>query len=469
MAGHGSPAAAREVRDCYGRQYRWGEHPRDLIGRSRSAMLWLAWAPMAVVGVLQYGYGAMVPALVERHGWSAIQAFWLLAVWAVFQAGVGFPTAYLRERDRVGPRPVMVAGAALCLIGLVTLAHGPGILGVLVGYSVLGGTGVGLVYAACTSTVAKWYPEQMGARVSFVTGAFAYGSVPFVVAVVLAVDASNLTPVLDVVGVLLCLVVATCGVLFRDPPANWWPPHVDPREWTLGHSLNPGRLKNLPATRQFSPRQALHTGALPVMYVILSLAGAVSLFNVAFLVTFAAGIGAGAGVVALVAGLLAGISGVGRAVVVGISDHLGRCRALGLVMLVQALAQFCFVPAATAGSAAMLVVAATLAGLGGGAFYPLFAGLAREYFGGRNALEVHALVYSAKAFGGVAGVGLAVLAIAAWGYPAVFLLAGCLSLGSAALSRRLRRPGLLHTLPAPSATEPAADETAGQPADRVRT
>lgn len=466
MAGGGSPAVAREVRDCYGRRYRWGEHPRDLIGRSRSAVLWLAWAPMAVVGLLQYGYGALVPALVERHGWSPVQAFWLLAVWAVFQAGVGLPTAYLRERDRVGPRSVMLAGALLCLVGLVTLAHGPGLLGALAGYSLLGGTGAGLVYAACTSTVAKWYPERMGARVSFVTGAFAYGSVPFVVAVVLAVDASDLTPVLDVVGVLLCLVVAGCGVLFRDPPADWWPPHVDPREWALGHSPNPGRLKNLPATRQYSPLQALHTNALPVMYVILSCAGAVSLFNAAFLVTFAAGIGAGAGAIAVAAGLLAGISGAGRAAIIGISDRLGRCRTLGLVMLVQAAAQFCFVPAATSGTTTMLVPAATLAGLGGGACYPLFASLAREYFGERSALEVHALVYSAKAVGGVLGVGMAAVAVAAWGYPSVFLLAGCLSLGSAVLTRTLRRPGLLHTLPVP-APEPART-TAAQTPEQLR-
>jgi MFS family permease len=406
-------------------------------------MLWLAWAPMAAAGLLQYGYGALVPVLVQRNDWTLAGAFWLLAVWAVFQAGVGLPTAYLRERGRLGPRPVMVAGALLCMVGLVSLAHSSGMLGALLGYSVLGGVGAGLIYATCTSMVGKWYPERMASRVSFVTGAFAYGSVPFVVALVLGVDASNLAAVLDVVAALLCLVVAGCGLLFVDPPVRWWPPHIDPRDW----ALRAGRGRTPPAMRQYSAQQALRTRTLPVMYLVLLCAGAVSLFNAAFLVTFAAGLGFAPAVVALAAAWLLGINGTGRAIVVGVADRFGLCRTLGLVLVLLAIAQFWFVAVANSGSAAMLQVAAALAGLGGGAFYPLFARMAREYFGEQSSIEVHALVYSAKAFGGLVGVGLVVLAVSEWGYPAVFLVSGCVALVSAGLSQTLRRPGLPQTLP----------------------
>jgi hypothetical protein len=87
------PGAVREIRDNHGRRYRVGESPTDLIGRPRSSVLWQAWVPMAAVGVLQYGYGAAVPALMERNGWDLVSAIWLLAGWTVFQAGVGLPTA----------------------------------------------------------------------------------------------------------------------------------------------------------------------------------------------------------------------------------------------------------------------------------------------------------------------------------------------------------------------------------------
>jgi MFS family permease len=439
--------AFQEVRDWYGRSYRVGEDPMDLIGRPRSSVLRQAWVPMAAVGVLQYGYGAAVPALMARNGWGLAGAFWLLAVWTVFQAGVGFPTAYLRERRRLGPRTVMITGAALSALGLVSLAHSTSLFGALLGYSVLGGTGAGLVYAACTSTVAKWYPERMAGRVSRVTGAFAYGSVPFIVAAVIGLDASNLALVLDVAAVALFLLVAGTGMYFRDPPARWWPAEVDPRAWGLGQSGNPGRRKNPPAVREYSAGQAMRTRVMPVMYAILIGAGAVSLFNAAFVVVFATGFAAGAGVIALAAGVLAGVNGAGRAVSVGISDRVGRCATLNVVLLVQAMAQVLFALSASTGSTVAMVVAAALAGLGGGGFYPLFASIAREYFGEQSALEVHGLVYSAKAGGGLLGVGLAALAVTSWGFAATFLVAAFVSLGSAWATGALQRPGLPSTLP----------------------
>jgi MFS family permease len=442
--------AVREIRDNHGRSYRVGESPVELIGRPRSSILWQAWLPMAAVGVLQYGYGAAVPALMERNGWDLVGAMWLLAGWTVFQAGVGLPTAYLRERHRIGPRPVMVAGAVLSALGLVALAHSTDLLGALLGYAVLGGTGVGLVYAACTSTVAKWYPERMGRRVSTVTGSFAYGSVPFIVAAVIGMDAANLTTVLDIGAVVLFVLVAGPGLFFRDPPPRWWPAEVDPRAWAL---RNPGRRMNPPAIREFSPVQALRTRVLPVMYLILLAAGAVSLFNAAFVVVYAGGIAASAGAVAVAAGLLAGVNGAARAVSVGISDRAGRCRTLHALLVVLGTGQLLFALSATTGSTGALVVGAVLAGVGGGGFYPLFASLAREYFGEESALEVHGLVYSAKAAGGVLGLGLATLAVTSWGWAAAFAAAAVVSLASAGATGALHRPGLPSTLPLPRIAE----------------
>ena len=437
----------REVRDWRGRSYRVGEDARSLLsGWPRASILWQAAFAMAAVGVMQYGYGAAVPALMERNGWSLLDAFLPLAGWTLFQAAVGYPIAYLRERGRVGPRTPMLVGAILCEIGLLTIAHLPSTPAVLIGYSVVGGTGAGLVYAVATSTVAKWYPERSAAAVSTVTGAFAYGSVPVVVASVAALDATSLVPAMDIAAVVLFLLIAIGGLLFIDPPARWWPADVDPREWSLGTRPNRGRRRNPPAVREFSPSQALRTRALPVMALVLTGAGAVSLFDAAFLVVLAGEMVATAALVALGAGLLVGTNGTGRAVAVGISERLGRCRTLALVLGVLAAGQVVLAVAVGTGSAVALVVAAVVAGLGGGGFYPLMAALVREYFGEQSAAEVHGLVYSAKAGSGVLGVGLGTLTVAAWGATTAFLLAGVVALGAAWLTTTLRRPGLPQTL-----------------------
>lgn len=441
MAEH--PHSGREVRDYYGRRYFLRDKPEDVAGRESA--IWLAGPPMAAVGVLQYGYGAAVPALMEHHGWSLTGAFWLLAAWTVCQAGVGFPVAYLRERNWIGLRTVMLAGAVLCTIGVLALAHGPGMLGALLGYSILGGTGAGLVYAACTSTVAKWHPDRVGSQVSLVTGAFAYGTVPFALAAVVQLDGANLDQALNVTAILVLLIVAGFGLFFRDPPRRWWPAHIDPAKWALKHA--PGRRMNPPAIREYSPPTALQTGALPVMYLILLAAGAVSLFNAAFLVVFALRAEATVGYIALAAGLLVGINGGSRAVAVRLSDRLGRCRTLKLVLLMQAAAQLALALAAWSSSGPLLVVAAVLAGLGGGGFYPLFASLARDYFGEQSALEVHGMVYSAKALGGVIGVGLAAVAVTTLGFSSTFLIAAGVAIASAVATSALQRPGLPNTLP----------------------
>jgi MFS family permease len=432
------PASSAEtVRDCFGRTYQVGPEPEALIGRSRAWMAWLPWAAMAATGVLQYAFGSLVPRLTER-GWSVGETLWLLAAWTVFQAMAGFPTAYLRERGKLGPRGVMVTGAVLMLAGLVSLAHFTSLPLALAGYAVLGGTGAGLVYATCTSTVAKWHPERMAGRVSFVTGAFAYGAVPFAVVFLFTPP----TVALDATAVLVCAVVAGTGLLFRDPPANWWPPHIDPREWAVDRRRSPSR-----AVRQFSLAEALRTGVLPLMYFVLLTASAVSLFTVTFFATLGLGMGTGLAVVAIGTAILLGANGAGRALSIRISDRIGRRRAISAVLTAQAVGQVCLAGAASSGSVLLLVLAVILAGAGGGAFYPLFASLAREYFGDRDIAKTHAVVYSAKAFGGIIGVGLAALAVPGWGFATVFLISGIVALGSAILSLRLRRPGHVSTLP----------------------
>ncbi|KAA5834628.1 OFA family MFS transporter [Saccharopolyspora hirsuta] len=426
----------REVRDHHGRRYRLGEHPIELIGRSRGSVLWLCWLPMLLVGTMQYSYGALVPGLLNA-GLDRNGLFWALAGWTVCQAGAGLPIAHLRQRNRIGPRPVLVAGAFLSAGGVLSLAHAPSAPGLLVAYSVLGGVGAGLVYAGCTSTAAKWFPERAAARVGFVTGAFAYGSVPFVLALLVAqVNAV----VLDVFALALLAAVLGCGLLLADPPPHWWPAHVDPRRWALTRP-------NPPAAREFSAAEALRTPTLLVLAACLFCAATVSLFNAAFLALLA-------GIPAVA--VFTATNGAGRALAIPIADRIGCRRTLRWVVAVQAIGQILLLVAAGQASTSLLLAGATAAGIGGGAFYPLFAALAREYFGERS-IEVHGLVYSAKAASGVAGIGLAALVTAQYGFPVALLAAATLSLLAAVLCGWFRRPGLPKTLPSPDLS-----------ADRVR-
>jgi MFS family permease len=430
----------QEITDHNGRIYRIGETPKDIMGRSRSWMVWAPWVAMMAVSVFEYGWGAAVQTLEKVHGWTLNDAFWLASVWAVFQAGVAFPAGRLREKGIVSARAAMLTAAVCSAIGYFTISHSGNLTLAFLGYSVLGGTGAGLVYATCINMVGKWYPEKRGARTGFVNGGFAYGTVPFIFVFSYGFDETNFSLVLDLVAVYMFIVVGLCALLFRDPPKNWWPPDVDPLTWS-SKPAGTGLAKNPPAVRQYTPAEAVKTGMLPLMWVCLVIIGGVSLFGINFQVPFAKASGFGPFVVASSAGVLAVVNGTGRALVGWLSDRLGRRQTLTLVLLIAAVAQFGVLYAGKTENLVLFMVFAFINGFGGGAFYPLFASLVPDYFGENNNASNYGLVYSAKLVGGVGGGGLAAGVIVAWGYTGAYILAGCIALIAALLTLFLRQPG----------------------------
>jgi MFS family permease len=441
MSPTSAPVAVVEVRDLHGRSYRVGERPHDIIGHSRKWMLGLSWAAMAGIGVLQYGYGVAVSALHATDGASATGALWVLALWVVFQAGAAAPTAALSHRFALAPSRAVLVGALLCAAGPLTLAYSDSLALAVLGYSVLCGTGAGIVYATCTSTVAKWYPEERAVRVGFVTGAFGYGAVPFIALFVGVLTPGNQAEVFAGVGVCVLLVVAVCGALLRDPPAGWWPPEIDPKLWAIDKRVNRSLRNNVPAVRQYSPREAVRTPAFVVMYLILVFAAAASLLAIVYVPFVAMSHGFSLAIGASAVGLLAVVNGAGRSVAGRISDRFGRRQTLSAALLLEGCAQLGLVYSASVGQPAAFVVFAALSGMAGGAFYPLFASLVADYFGERNAVRNFGVVYSAKLFGGIIGVGLPALVVASDGLTLLFVAAGLLSLCAAVMTRLLHRPG----------------------------
>ncbi len=419
----------RELRDVHGRQYRVGESDRDLLGRPRTWITWLAAAAMLAAGVQQYGFGAIVPSLSRTPGWTFGGIVLSLAVWAICQAGAAFPVAWLRERGRL-PAPVaMAAGAVLCAAGLVTLGHATSLTTVFLGYSVLGGLGTGMVYATCVGAVLAWFPDGTGPRAGIVSGAFAYGSVPFVV---LAAGLPAARPVLlDVTAAVVLVVIAGCAALLRYPPRNWWPATPDPRAWALDRSRN-----RRPAVRHYRPGELFRCRTTLSLYLVVVLAAAVLLFDLAYLATFTAD-RSGPGLAAAALALLAAATGSGRVLIGRFADRLGRHRILRFALLAGGFAQFVLLYSGGHRHTVGLLLGVALAGLGNGCCYTLLVGLVREYFGEESAAQNFGILYSAKAVGAAVGIGLATLVVTEQG----FFAAGVLSLAGAALSGRLTQPG----------------------------
>ncbi len=431
----------RILRDHYGRRYRVGESDVELLGRPRSWMLWLSWAAMFAAGIQQYGFGSVAPVLMDAYGWTFREVVVSFALWTVCQACAVYPTAWLRERGMFPPAVAVIAGGVLCATGLFTLGHANNLVAIFVGYSVLGGIGTGIVYATCVGTVMNWFPDRIPARVGAVSGAFAYGSVLFVLAAGFWLSDANRRPILDVVAVSVLMVIAGTAILLRDPPRRWWPERPDPREWAHDKVHNRGVAVNRPALRQYRPSEVLRCPTALSMYFIVVLAAAVLLFDVAYLATFVAAQGGGPVLAAAALGVLAGVTGAGRMLLGRLSDLLGRRRILRLALATGGIAQFVLLYSGEHRHAAGLLVGAALAGLGNGSCYSLLVALVRDYFGEESALSNFGVLYSAKAVGAVVGVGLAAFVVSSHGYLGAFAVAGVLSVLGALLGGRLSQPG----------------------------
>jgi len=431
----------REVRDYYGRVYHVGEPAEELIGHSRRSQAWFAWACMAAISLLQYAFGVAALGLQAAHGWSLQETMWLLALFVAFQAMVSIPVAWMYRRRPSSPAPLVVVGGVLTACGILTLAHVDGYAAAFVGYALVGGVGAGLVYSTSITTASNWFPDNRVATRSFVTGGFAIGAVPGIALLTIASSPRGQTVVLDVAALVTLVIVTAAGRQLKDPPPRWWPPDIDAQLWAVDRQLNPSLPHNRPAIRHYAPGEAMRTGALPLMWLILALISAVSLFGIAFIPSFAVAADLGLVVAGLAAGLLATVNGLGRSLAGRLSDQFGRRRVLAVVLAVEGFTQLGLALAGQAGSSWAFVLCAMLAGVGGGAFYTILGNLILEYFGENSQLENHAILYSAKAVGALVGVGGAVLLVDAVGYERLFVAAGLLGLVTAAIVRFLKQPG----------------------------
>ena len=164
-------------------------------------------------------------------------------------------------------------------------------------------------------------------------------------------------------------VVLLAGGVLRDPPRHWWPADIDAQAWAIDRKLNRSIPHNAPAVRHYRPAEAMRTGALPLMWLTLALSPALSLFGIAFVVSYAVTAELGVAVAGFAAGMLAAVNGLGRSLAGHLSDRFGRRRVLAAVLMVEG---FTHVGLVVAGGLIGVGVAASLVAAVG--YRPLFLG-----------------------------------------------------------------------------------------------
>jgi MFS family permease len=301
--------------------------------------------------------------IATETGWSraGISASMTVAFLAMGAGSFGWGWA----SDRYGPRIVGVAGGLILGAGLLLASRATSLLIFQLTYGLFLGMAVGAFFAPMMATASGWFDRHRALAVSLVSAGL--GMAPVTVAPFaqwLLLSGYDWRTAQLVIGLVAWAVLPPAALLLRRPPAL----------------APPATGAVVPAGHGFTARQALGSRQFIVLaatFFACCLAHSGPIFHV---VSYAVVCGLPA-MAAVSVYSLQGLAGLGgRLLLGGLADRLGAKPVLIGGLLLQALAIGAFVPARGLGE---FYAVAAVFGLAYGGVMPLYAVLARDYFGPR--------------------------------------------------------------------------------------
>jgi MFS family permease len=381
-------------------------------------MIMAAWAAMCLSGLVEYTWGALSGSLASAHHWGAAPVFWLFSAFVVCESLVQIGTGLLRSKGILSVRWAVIIGGVICgILGYGITAFSTTLWEAYLGYAILGGIGSGMVYSSAINIVAKWYPDKKGWRTGFVNGGWAYGSVPFILAVggfSTGAGVGNLSPsavkqFIIIQGIIMTVGIGIAGLLMKDPPKNWWPADVDPVGWAKSKLAARSLKNNPPAFGHYTLKQMWYTPQAKWLGIQYALYIGSSLFGVAYYFMFGQEMHLGG--VAIVAGA-AGFSladGGFRPFYGWLSEHIGRRRTMAYGYALGSLFQGLTLVAGLNHEAALFAICAVISGGLAGTNFPMTAAAVADYYGENNNAVNYGSIYAFKAIGGSFAGGVAAL------------------------------------------------------------
>jgi MFS family permease len=351
--------------------------------------------------------------ITQSTGWShtAVSAAMTLNFLAMGAAGFGWGAL----SDRVGPRPVVLAGAVLLGLGLFLASRAQGALEFQLAYGLLVGIAVGSFFSPMIAAVMGWISEHRGLAVSLVSvgvGVAPLTMSPFAAWLITQMDWRQAQAVL---AVLVWATLVPAALFVRRPPA------VQPAAQ---------------AGEAHAPEMNLRDAFVSFPFIVLALtffaccaAHAGPIFHT---ITYAMTCGI-APLAAVTIYSVEGLAGLGGRLALGVAaDRLGVKRVLIAGLLVQALAAFAFMAPSRVGE---FYFVAALFGFAYGGVMPLYAVLAREYFGQRILGAVFGAAAMVSSLGMAAGPALGGWIFDTLGaYRWLYIYSGAIGLGAVAIA-----------------------------------
>ena len=385
---------------------------------------------MAMIANLQYGWTLFVDPIAKAHGWERASIQFAFTIFVLTETWMVPVKAWFT--DRYGPRPIVLAGAALITASWV-LNSVAASLAVLYLAAVVGGLGAAAIYGTCVGNALKWFPDRRGLAAGATAAGFGAGAALTVIPIGNTIASSGYQHAFLVFGIGQGVVVAVVALFLHAP--------------TILHPPIPKRLSIPQAKRSIKPAKMLRRPVFWLLYLIFVLVASGGLMTAAQLAPIAADYGLAKTPVSL-AGITAAaltfalsldriLDGLGRPLFGLLSDRIGRENTMGLAF--GTAAAMLLLLALFGRQPLVFVLASAFFFLVFGEIYSLFPATCGDTFGPRHAATNAGVLYTAKGCAALL-VPLASVLARAHGWEAVFLITVGLNAAAAALALFVLKP-----------------------------
>lgn len=332
----------------------------------------------------------------QAFGWSKSKA----AVPFSVVLGMIFIGSYVggRLQDARGPRVVAMTGGVIYAVGVIiaSFAQSADAFWVLVlGYGVIGGFGLGMVYIVPIAMLQKWFPDKPGLITGLAVAGFGFGAVVTAPVGQALIDQSPSVPTKAFlwlgIGYLVILLVGTS--FFRNPA-------VQP---DVAEAADKGAptAESETVSRDFTPSEAMHAKQWYLLTAILTMSVTAGISLIAVAAGTASDVaGYSTAAAAALVGVLGLFNGAGRIFWGWLSDLVGKMPAFLGILGIQGV---CLLLIPHVSNKALFAVLAALVYLCYGGAFGTMPSTAGKFFGVKNVGAIYGLMLIGWSIGGVVG------------------------------------------------------------------
>ncbi|MGU3537293.1 oxalate/formate MFS antiporter [Methylobacterium sp. A54F] len=401
-------------------------------------------ACMVAAANIQYAWTLFVPEIQKTFGWDRAAIQVAFTIFVVVQTWLTPVEGHFI--DRYGPSRVVMFGGLMTGLAWVINSYAGSLTGFYLG-AVVGGIGVGCVYATCINNALKWFPDKRGLAVGLTAGGYGAGSALTILPIASMIADGNYAQAFFVFGLIQGAVIIFAAAFMRAPARD---------EVRFSSTV-------LQSRRDFTLGEALRTPVFWVMLLMFTCTVTGGLMAVAQLGVIAQDLGVKNFQVNLYFFAMAALpfalmldrimNGISRPLFGFISDRIGREKTMFIAFSLEGIG---IVALGTFGSNPWaFVLLSGVVFLAWGEVYSLFSATAADAFGSKHIGKIYGVLYCAK--------GLAALLVpvgnlimqATGGWTAVLYTVAIMDLIAAALAIAVLRPMLVRHHAASGAAVPA--------------